>query len=264
MADDKTPSPLFSFAILTDLHLNELDGREKLSRALEGLKNDEKINFLLLLGDVDWPGSLAEFKHELGSCNLPYHVVAGNHDARRLRDFQDAFGALYYSFEYGDCLFVGLFNASPAADDFHAHHGEIDEQQAEWLRGVLQQAAEREPGFRNVFIFAHVPPLQPGSPMYPAFRLTVDHTDLMYELCREFQVDAAFYGHTHINEAFEYQGTWHITTPSLNWNFNTCFGYDHKDWIAVNYGGYRVVHVHANEISDELRWTHRGTAPIEL
>ena len=55
-----------------------------------------------------------------------------------------------------------------------------------------------------------------------------------------------------------------VTTPSLNWNFNTSFGYDHKDWLACDFGGYRIVHVMENEISDELRWTHRGTEPIEL
>ncbi len=264
MADDKQTPPQFSFAILTDLHLDELEGRDKFSHTLESLKNEKDLDFLLILGDLGCQGSLAEFKQQLTTVNLPYHIVPGNHDAKRLREFQEAFGPLYYTFEFGACLFVGLFNATPAVEMMQAHHGQLDAQQEEWLHQVLEEASAQEQQYRKIFLFAHIPPLQPGSPMYPPFRMDVDTTDLIYALCHEHQVDAAFYGHVHLHEAFDYQGTWHITTPSVNWNFNTCYGYDHKDWMAVDYGGYRIVHVFENEISDELRWTHRNTDPIQL
>ena len=264
MSPNEAAKPLFSFAILTDPHLDELDGRDKFMRTIEAIKNEADLAFFMLLGDINWRSSFAEFKRLLAQTGLPYHVVPGNHDALRLSEYQEAFGPLYYSFEYQQCFFITVFNSAPAVDDAQARYGEIDSQQFDWLEETLRHATSREPSYRKIFLFGHVPPLQPGSPMCPAFRMTVDQTDALYDLCVEYAIDACFYGHVHHNEAYEYQGTWHITTPSLNWNFNTCFGYDIKDWLPVNYGGYRVVHVYADEISDELRWTHRGFEPLAL
>ncbi len=255
---------LFSFAILTDLHLAELNGLEKFHAGLEALSQEKDLAFIQIMGDLIYDGPLGGFKKIMEGADLPYHVVIGNHDAQRMREFQEAFGKPYYSFEHRNCLFVCLFNALPALDNVHAHHGDIDEEQALWVRDLLEQASKRRPEYQKIFLFAHVPPLQPGSPMSPSFRMTIESTDLVYDLCREHVIDACFYGHVHINEAFEYEGTWHITTPSTNWNFNTCFGYVHEDWIPADYGGYRIVHVMADEISDELRWTHRGFEPIQL
>ena len=136
------------------------------------------------------------------------------------------------------------------------------EEQREWVRTLLVEAMTRKPPYKKIFLFAHIPPLKPGSPVDSGFRMTVDSTDFVYQLCADFEVDACFYGHLHCNEVFDYEGTWHITTPSTCWNFNTAFGYRSTDWVPVESSGYRIVHVFENEISDELRWVDRSFKPL--
>lgn len=257
-----TEKKLFSFAVLTDLHISEVNGLDKFHHALDVICESD-ISFIQVLGDVMIDAPLSEFKRILDRTGLPYRVTFGNNDVPRLKEFQDAFGGYYYSFEHEHCLFLSLFNVVPAMDSIHARHGDFNEDQEKWVRSILEEAMRRETDYRKIFIFAHVPPLQPGSPYDPGFRMTVEATDFLYGICNDFGVDACFYGHLHHNEVYEFEDTWHITTPSVNWNFINSFGYRNSDWIPADYGGFRVVHVYPDEINDELRWLHRSLTPIQ-
>ena len=253
---------LFSFAIVSDPHLSEVNGPDAFNMAMDAVREMDGMAFVWIMGDIMAGNKLLDFKQTLTSYNVPYHFCFGNQDAISIKQYQDAFGARYYSYEHEDCLFINLFNVYPSFENVHARHGDINDDQREWARLLLAEAANREVPYKKTFLFAHIPPLQPGSPMDPGYRMTVDCTDFIYQLCADYAIDACFYGHLHTNEVFEYDGTWHITTPSTCWNFNTAFGYRISDWVPVECGGYRIVHVHANEISDELRWVHRSFKPI--
>ena len=75
------------------------------------------------------------------------------------------------------------------------------------------------------------------------------------EMCSAQKVDIGLYGHIHHNEVFRYGPTVHVTTPSLAWNFNKSFGYKSRDWVKVDYGGYRVIHL-GQTYCDDVIWLH--------
>ena len=54
------------------------------------------------------------------------------------------------------------------------------------------------------------------------------------EMCSAQKVDIGLYGHIHHNEVFRYGPTVHVTTPSLEWNFNKSLGYKSRDWVKVD------------------------------
>ena len=87
---------------------------------------------------------------------IPFYAVAGNHDlfnAQRDVDprleqlFEEEWGSLYYSFRYGNALFVVL-----NSDSSHVQNG-IDAEQLLWLSRVLE--VERA---AHTFVFLHRPP----------------------------------------------------------------------------------------------------------
>ncbi len=251
----------FQFVVITDLHLDELQGIEKFINTIEYLQRKKDVAFIQILGDICCAEGPSHFKRILEGLGTPFHLTYGNHDAPLLREYHESFGAPNYSFEYGNCLFVSVFNAFPAIDDPHAIHGFIDQPTWNWCWDILHKArSEKE--YAKIFLFAHVPPMKPGSPMGVACRMDEATTDQWYDLCREFAVDAAFYGHMHFNEVFELDDTWHITTPSLNWNFNTCFGHSPHDWVPVEYNGYRIVTITNETMTDEIYWCQKNFSPI--
>ena len=243
----------FRFAILTDFHLLKR-GMDRTRKAIEDINGRPDLAFVLLLGDFIWPGPMAELKALLSSLRVPYHAVPGNHDAARIGEYQAEFGPLYGSFEHRSCLFVGLWNAVPALTATDARHGELDADQDAWLVDTLRRARKRRPPYRRVFLYAHVPPLPPEGQADPEFRMTPAASARLYERCRQFRVDACFFGHVHYEEAFEHDGTRFIVAPSVIWNLDRSAGPDAESWVKTDRGGYQIVQVGQDAVHQEIQW----------
>ena len=116
---NRSPSPFspFAFAVIADPHLETPDQRgvEKMRQVIDKINQQADIAFVLVLGDLIWHQPLSELKALLANLQVPSHLVLGNHDAPMIADYGHEFGSVYYTFEYAGCLFVGLWNAVPAA-----------------------------------------------------------------------------------------------------------------------------------------------------
>jgi 3',5'-cyclic AMP phosphodiesterase CpdA len=240
----------FHFAVLTDPHLLKR-GTPRLESAITQINARDDLSFVLILGDFVWAEPITKLKALLSRIRIPYHVVLGNHDAGRIQEYEAEFGPLYGAFEYRDCLFIGLWNAIPALHEPAARDGDMDGEQETWAVQTLRRARERD---RRIFIYTHIPPRAPGEVRDPDFRMRTALSDKFYQWCREFSVDACLFGHVHYDEVFESGGTQFITTPSLIWNLEGRDDGDVANWTKTDRGGYRIIHVGAEDLRDEIHW----------
>jgi len=243
----------FRFAVITDPHLADAPAeasRAKFERAIADINAQEDIAFVLCLGDLLWPGPMEDLRRLLETIRPPLHLVPGNGDWPRTAEYEAAFGPPYHAFEHNGCLFVGLWTTQRSG----AHVGELGVRQEGWLVDTLAEAGRA--GTQRIFVYAHVPPPPPGSPTDPQLRIVPDLARRLYDLFSMRGVGACFFGHIHQNEVFEHRNIKFISTPSVNWNFDTRFGYLMRDWVKADFGGYRVVRVDRRGVADDLRWLH--------
>jgi len=107
------------------------------------IQEQEKIEFAFFTGDVvreasnetQWDSAITD----MNTLGLPYHVAAGNHDRGSV--FLERFGEYYYSFQYGQDLFVIL----------NTFQWNIEGEQKEFLENTLSDLD----GIANVFLFSH-------------------------------------------------------------------------------------------------------------
>ncbi len=250
------PFSPFSFAVLADLHLTEpgTAGMDKLRRAVSTLQNQSRVDFVLLLGDILWHGSTPELEELLRPLGVPCFVVPGNNDSRHWTE-QERQTPFYYSFVHKRCLFVGLNNVT-ATPDFNDHRGDLDDAQYRWLCSTLESHAAQ--GLKHTFLFAHIPPLREH--VLPSFRMRVDASQRWAYLCGRYGVTACFFGHIHQPERYTVGDTECLTTPSLNWNFQSS---DPKDPEFTESGrsgsgAFATVDVTAAAVEYLLHW-RRGT-----
>lgn len=218
-------TPLFSFVIVADTHVNEHDEVTTSPFLTNGLANgrarhvfqqiaamDPPPRFVMHLGDIVHPvpalptfhDAVARFREIAAPVQLPLHLVPGNHDvgdkcvdwmpADQVSDdylalYRDVFGADFYAFEEGGlrCLVLNsLLLNSGLADE--------PRQQA-WLEA---QITEAEAAGQRVFLFMHYPPYLHR----PDERGNYDNVDepartwLLAQMARP-AVEAVFAGHVH-------------------------------------------------------------------
>ena len=244
----------FDFAIIADPHLDspEQRGVEKMRQAIEKINNQPNIEFVLIVGDLIWHQSIDQLKALLSGLRVPCHLILGNNDAQRVQEYEQEFGSLYYTFEHASCLFVGLWNSVPAIAEPGNHDGDMDEVQIAWTESTLKAAAEHEPPYQHIFIFAHIPPNREAQ-VKQSLRMRPPVAKRFFRWCREFSVTACFFGHIHEEECFALAGTKFITTASLNWNF---LNESKSKADRGDFGGYRVVRVLETSIAHQFRLTH--------
>jgi predicted MPP superfamily phosphohydrolase len=124
----------FNFAVLSDLHLSEHQGPERLDRALQMIADRHDIAFVLVLGDIIWNKDFDQLKSVLKKAGVPVHLVYGNNDWKRVNDgsIEKAFGPRDYTFEYNNCAFIQMWDCLPR-DHIDNHRGELTEAQWAWL-----------------------------------------------------------------------------------------------------------------------------------
>lgn len=174
----------FSFAVFADSHYNYLE----LGRAVSNVNNKEKIEFVVVNGDMTEHGYLKEFElfHEtMKDLDIPYLTTIGNHDYRSNGEkiYAEMYGAENYSFEYRNCLFImwdDVFWESNKYPDF------------DWLEQQLQM----KESYNHVFVICHIPPF--GS------QFDQESEQKYSTLMSEYNVDLSIHGHTHSYQYSKY------------------------------------------------------------
>ncbi len=136
--------------------------------------------------------------------DIPYLPVPGNHDlygSAKVPDrdlealYEERWGPLYFAFEYGNTLIVGLNSDSTEGAN------EISGSQLRWLQRTLAGSSAR-----HKFAFMHRPPM------------FMTNSRELHDLFREHDVSHVFYGHHHHYHYQEIDGIRYLMTnaaPSL-------------------------------------------------
>ncbi len=216
-------TPLFTFVVVADTHVNERDdtssspyetNRAANDRARHVFRDiaamDPQPAFVMHLGDIVHPvpslpsfaQAVAQFKDIAAPLKVPLHVLPGNHDvgdktvewmpADQVCDayldiYREAFGPDYYAFDHGPVRFVAINSLllNSGLD------GEI--KQREWLE---RQIAECEG--RRVYLFMHYPPFIHSENERGSYdNIDEPARSWLLSQMRRPQIEAVFAGHVH-------------------------------------------------------------------
>lgn len=213
---------LYSFGALSDVHIVYETATADFKVALAYLNDKEDVAFTCIAGDLTDDGTesqLAQYKAVVDSHspNTPVYAIAGNHEAYNTQPTlvpQYTGHPLYYSFEYGDDVYLMLGCYSWASD------GVFTQEYLQWIYETLE--ANRN---KRCFIFEHVFPWNDsGNPgeFYSFDMFSGTKGSVFQSLLRHYKNTVFFHGHSH-----------------------TKF-YLQKDYEKANYNescGYRSVHI---------------------
>lgn len=144
---------LYSFGLVSDIHLTVDTALDDYQRALTYLTEVEKVDFIHVNGDIGKIGSLSEFQkfkeyNDNYAPNTPVHLACGNHDAQYgtvhnvLMTYTG--NPLYHSFTKGDDVFIVFGVANWSSEVFTT-------EQLQWLYELLE--ANRN---KRCFVFQHI------------------------------------------------------------------------------------------------------------
>lgn len=128
------------FAFLTDLHYsNGSDAGQHVQACVQDINSRGDIDFALIGGDITDFGTdeeLASIKSILDGFNVPYYVVAGNHDAKwsesGCNTHLKVFGYEHFEFEFGGWRFLGC-NSGP---DMRMAPALLPRESMDWLQSI--------------------------------------------------------------------------------------------------------------------------------
>ena len=218
------PKALFEFVVISDSHYMldpggaslEFENRRKQSARREvALRMAAALapKFVVHNGDMvqEYPDNLERFYKSMGesleqvrACGLEPYYVAGNHDigdkpdptapashvSREVLDwYHRRFGKSWYSFDQGDCHFVGL--------NSQIMNGTLPDaaEQAAWVEKDLAEHAKK-----RLFILLHMPPY-----LFDETEPSMGHYDnlanparaWLLNLVRVYEVEMLIAGHVH-------------------------------------------------------------------
>lgn len=259
----KTITDTFSFVHLTDLHIGDPRGMRVDIQQTIGWKAAKKCiseinllgpDFVVITGDLLF-GQLypLEYSLEYKKCyqilqlfNVPTFVCPGNHDGYiqfgqdGFKLWQNFFGPLYYSFNYGDSHFT-IVNSydwpakSRLAFSFVVFNwgGCIGEEQMEWIEKDLHRSTSADLSL----MFLHHNPLwdtQNDSLLKNGYK---GREELLL-LINTYGIDAVFAGHVHHDDVTVENDILYITTTTAASDLST----DDSYW------GYRMVTIEDGDI----------------
>ena len=181
--------------------------------------------FVIHGGDFVQDGYRSEFLHfveVLDSSQTNFLTVRGNHELYADEGpfmYDSIFGNPDYYFDYGRYRFIILADCQQdSSTNQYGHYIDylISNEQLNWLDSLLADAQSR--GLIS-FVFAHVPPYQPGHDTtyclgyshyipYPNYERS--HTQQFTDMLTRYNVPIAFFSHHHFYDRHEYQGVWYI------------------------------------------------------
>lgn len=190
---------LFSFALLTDTHINISNPRptEDLQRSVADINQNPNIEFVIATGDLSENGDRASIelvKNTLDQLNIPYYVASGNHETTwsesGVMDFSRVFGDSRFAFSHNGMFFIG-FNSGPV---IRMADGHVAPQDIAWLKYNLDSISAV--GDAPIFVFTH----------YPLRNGDVDNWYEVTDVLRQHNVQCIIGGHYHRNLLFDCDG----------------------------------------------------------
>lgn len=217
-------------AQITDMHVGldirvgseRIDTAARLERAVAHLNRlDPRPDFVIATGDLTADGRPSEYAtlaDLLGRLVMPFTLLPGNHDARAslCEAFPDMAwdgaghepAALFHEYDLEPLWLFALDTLAPGE-----HHGELGQDQLDWLDGRL--------GARNgrpSLVAMHHPPVAVGIPAFDAMNCT-DGAALGAVLERHRGVEAVICGHVHRPVSLRWAGTVLHVTPSSSYQY---------------------------------------------
>ncbi|GGB79707.1 metallophosphoesterase family protein [Dyadobacter sediminis] len=172
---------------------------------VKSANSQKNISFVLHAGDISDFGLSQEFKwvnEIMSGLKYPYLTVIGNHDivANGSASYRKMFGALNYSFEYGNNKFIFINTNSRE----YAFDGSIPD--LNWLRAELRNNPEN----KNAIVVAHVPPFDGDFDR----NLELSYSRMLAE---DPNVKFSLYGHQHSfrNEEYYKDGVQYILSTAM-------------------------------------------------
>ncbi len=252
----------FSFIHITDFHIGDPRGFAESIKETIGWKSIKRCideiniirpDFVVISGDLVY-GQLYpfEYHHEYKICydmiqkfDVPTFLVPGNHDGynRILEDgfsyWQDYFGPLYYSFDYGDYHFQAI-NSYDMSKIYRLTFlfiplnwgGSISDEQLNWIEQDLQQHSSK-----NIIQFMHHNPLW-NTKEDSLIRKDYENRENLLNLINTYNVDMVLAGHVHWDSVNIENDTIFITTTTPESEIRVSDGY----W------GYRLIEIRDNDI----------------
>lgn len=230
------PQEDFSFAFITDTHINESDETpsEDLRRTVRDINANPKIEFVVLTGDITEFGSDEEFKianRILQKLNKPWHIIPGNHDSNwsesGTSSFKQIFGEERFAFISHGVLFVGC----GSGPNMRMAPGLVPHEDIIWLRKILADVDKNQP----VVFLNHYPVNESLANWY-----------LVIDELKKVNIQAILGGHGHRNKALNFEGI-----PATMGRSNLRAG--------ERVGGYNIVNVTDNQMIFSERNPGRGT-----
>lgn len=182
--------------------------------------------FVIHGGDFVQIGTRSLYSHfvaQIDSFSINVLTVRGNHEIYADEgpfEYDSIFGPTDYSFDYGMYRFIILADCQQDSSlNYYGTHNIdylVSTDQLNWLDSLLQDAQNR--GMIS-FVFAHVPPYQPGhdttyclgySYYYPRPNYQMSHTQEFTDMLARRHVPVAFFSHHHFYDRHEYNSVLYI------------------------------------------------------
>jgi len=253
----------FSFVHLTDFHIGDPRGMKVDVQQTIGWKAAKKCiseinllnpDFVVITGDLVF-GQLYPFEYffEYRKCyeilqmfQVPTFICPGNHDGYiqfgqdGFKFWQEFFGPLYYSFDYGNYHFT-MVNSydwpakSRVAFSYLAFNwgGYVDKEQLNWIEKDLQNSRNAK---LNLILLHHNPLWDTKNDSL--LKNGYGGRKELLSLIKKYDVDAVLAGHVHYDDVTIKNGTTYITTTTAA----SDLGSEDAYW------GYRLITIKNGEV----------------
>lgn len=220
-ADGSKSEKNFTFAVISDAHLQQIKGTRFVRNWDMGLKKavaecnlmDPRPDFVLFGGDLGQLGKAAELDHGaeiLSALRAPVKMMLGEHDyyLDLGEHWMNRFGDPYYSFDHKGVHIVVLnsilvdekwtnkwkdpmerMSTMAGLDDPNGSPFMVGSKQREWLKKDLSKISKDTP----VIVFSH----SPLQKLYKGWNFWTDDAEQVQEILRPFKKVNVIYAHVH-------------------------------------------------------------------
>lgn len=218
---------MYSFGVLSDIHLQYDTAQADFQRALTYLNLTEDVAFICISGDLTSAGTdaqLAQYKEYVDnySADTPVYAVSGNHENYRGSDLPDVIEQytghpLYYSFEHGNDVFIMLGIKGDSEGNL------FTTEELQWLYETLEENRNK-----RCFVFHHVRPQDGCGNTYGIYNYDIwggTEATVFESLMHHYKNAHQFHGHSHLKFYLQYGSDianidhifsgWSIHIPSL-------------------------------------------------
>lgn len=199
LAFPETGDRQYSFGALSDVHINYSTADEDFRRALSYLNEAENVAFTCIAGDLTGDGTaaqLAQYKAAVDetSPDKPVYAIAGNHElySTLSKSYLETYTGkpLYYSFKYGDDVFIMCGCYSAVSD------GIFTTEYLQWLYETLEENRNK-----RCFLFQHVFPWGDSGNacgLYTWDMFSGTKSSVFLSLLKHYKNTVLFHGHSHL------------------------------------------------------------------